>query len=136
MATLTKTLLNFISVFALAVLFSNCSKDDGTQLQPQPQTSNPASKNTKSTVIIYEHIVWDLYDTWGYSIEAHVIDADMILDRDKNNLMVQVWEDQKNDWSTAVKYEWYLHEDAIHIINPSFDDAIKGTYARIRVVYF
>jgi hypothetical protein len=134
MATLTKTLRNIISVLMLAILLSNCSKDAGTK--PLLQASNPVSQNTKSAVKIYEHIVWDLYGAWDYSFEAHVIDADLVLGRNKNNLMVQVWEDQKNDWSSADKYSWYLHEDAIHIVYPSFDDAIKGTYATIRVVYF
>jgi hypothetical protein len=91
---------------------------------------------TRAEEKIYDHIVWDLYDAWGYALEAHIIDASVVAGRDKKRLIVLVWEDQIKDWSDPNKYDWYLHEDAIHIVHPSIDDAIRGTYAKIKVIYF
>jgi len=133
MATLTKTFLRHITVFTIVVLFSNCSKDEGTQ--PDPQTPIAASQNSRSEEKIYDQIVWDLYDAWGYAFEAHIIDASVVRGRDKKRLTVFVWDDQRMDWSDHDKYDWYLYQDAIHIVHPSFDDAIRGTYARIKVIY-
>jgi hypothetical protein len=131
---LTKTLLRFISVFTFVVLFSKCSKEEGT-LPQTPLTGPPIL--VRSEEKIYEHIVWDLYDAWGYGgLEAHIIDASVVTGRDKKRLTVLVWDEQRKDWSDQDKYDWYLYQDAIHIVNPSSDPTIRGTYANIKVIYF
>ena len=132
MATLTKPILRFISVFSIIVLFSNCSKDSVTQ----PQPGIIASENSQSSEKIYNHVVWELYGAWDYAYEAHIPDANVGSGSGcGGRLTVQVWDDQLNDWSTSDRYKWYLHQDEIHVVNPSFDAAIRGTYTRIRVIH-
>jgi hypothetical protein len=97
-----------------------------------------AQDTSKTTSKIYENLPWKWQESeWGgFSYYLLINDPAAFINRNISNMEVQLWDDQRQNWSAPDRFGWSLDIDALRVDHYGTADPIAGTITRAKITFY
>ena len=85
---------------------------------------------------IYENLTWKVEDNgWGFYAQLFINEKDIFIYRNILNTSVSVWDEEKQDWVSPDRYEWYGGDDGLSIMVFDNPGPFDGKKTRVKVKF-